>query len=283
MHFHHYTLIGVETLLYVRQHMPAARIVVTLHEYMLICHHDGQMVTRPDYELCYAASPQACHRCFPEHAPHEFLLRELWLKRFLREVDEFTAPSEFLKARHVAWGIPAEKISVRPNLLPPRAQVARRPRVPGDALAVAFFGQLTPLKGIETLIRAARLLAGSSRRFTFRLHGTFASQGAAIQQRVRTALAGLPENMSYHGGYRNEDVLSLMAQSDVVVVPSLWWENAPLVIAEAERAGCIIVGSDLGGIREKLAASPQGYTFAVGDADALAQVLVQISSRLDGV
>lgn len=281
VHFHHYAGIGVEALLYVRQYAPAARVVVTLHEYLLICHHFGQMVTRPGYELCHAASPQACHRCFPEHAPQDFMLRELWLKRFLREVDEFTSPSEFLKTRYVEWGIPAEKIRVVPNLLPPHPPVTPRERVPGERLRVAFFGQLTPLKGVEVLIRAARLLA-SSQKFTFRVYGSYASQPQSFQERIRAVLEQLPENTTYKGAYRNREVLSLMAQNDIVVVPSVWWENAPVVIAEAERAGCIIVGSDLGGIREKLEALPRGYTFGVNDPDELAQRLIQIASMLDG-
>jgi glycosyltransferase involved in cell wall biosynthesis len=277
VHFHHYAGIGVEALLYVRQYLPTARIVVTLHEYLLICHHFGQMVTKPGYDLCYGASPQACHRCFPERQPQEFMLRELWLKRFLREVDEFTSPSEFLKTRYVDWGLPAEKIRVLPNLLPPHPPVVRAARAPGDKLRVAFFGQLTPLKGVEVLIRAARLLAGSSDRFTFRLYGSAASQPPEFQERMREALDELPDNMTYKGAYRNQDVLSLMAENDVVVVPSLWWENAPVVLVEAQRAGCIIVGSDVGGIREKLAGLPTGYTFSVGDADALVQRLTEIA------
>lgn len=52
-----------------------------------------------------------------------------------------------------------------------------------------------------------------------------------------------------------------------------------MVIAEAERAGCIILGSDLGGIREKLDALPTGYTFPVNDPDALAERLIQIASK----
>lgn len=222
VHFHHYAGIGLEALLYVRQYLPTARIIVTLHEYLLICHHFGQMVTKPGYELCHAASPQSCHRCFPEHAPQEFTLRELWLKRFLREVDEFTSPSEFLRSRYVAWGIPAEKIRVLPNLLPPHDPVVRSQRGAGEPWRVAFFGQLTPLKGVEVLIRAARLLAGSDHRFSFRLHGTYASQPPSFQERIWAVLEDLPDNVTYKGAYRNQDVLPLMAENDVIVVPSLW-------------------------------------------------------------
>lgn len=85
------------------------------------------MATKPALDLCYGASPRKCHRCFPEHSPQAFLLRELWLKRFLREVDEFISPSEFLCGRYIEWGLPPEKIRVH-ALLPvdlPRRAVHR--------------------------------------------------------------------------------------------------------------------------------------------------------------
>lgn len=84
VHFHHYLGVGIEALAYVKRYVPSARVVLTLHEYLLICNHFGQMVTRPDFALCHEASPDRCHRCFPEKPRESFLLRELWLKRFLR-------------------------------------------------------------------------------------------------------------------------------------------------------------------------------------------------------
>jgi hypothetical protein len=98
--------------------------VLTLHEYLLICAHFGQMVTKPDLALCDRASPQRCHRCYPELDPRSFFLRELWLKRFLHEVDLFIAPSRFLLERHVAWGLPRERFRVLENLLPPASSAS---------------------------------------------------------------------------------------------------------------------------------------------------------------
>ena len=280
VHFHHYLGIGIEALLCVRQHAPQAKIVLTLHEYLLICHHFGQMVTRPALDLCYGASPQKCHRCFPEHSPQAFLLRELWLKRFLREVDEFISPSEFLRGRYIEWGLPPEKIRVQANMLPPHPPAMPPRHAAGQPLRAAFFGQLSPLKGLEVLIRAARKIERGGYPITFRIYGSSASQPQSFKDRVEKALADLPANVTFKGAYRNDDVVRLMAENHVIVVPSLWWENAPLVIEEAQAAGCIILGSDLGGIGEKLRTAPNGRTFGYNDADDLADELIAIQ-RLD--
>ncbi len=75
--------------------------------------------------------------------------------------------------------------------------------------------------------------------------------------------------MTVKGAYRNDDVVRLMAENHVIVVPSLWWENAPLVIDEAQAASCIILDSDLGSIGEKLRTAPTGRTFGYNDVNEL--------------
>ena len=72
VHFHHYLNFGVEAFLHVRQTLPECRIVLTMHEYLAVCHHYGQMVTRQNSTLCYEASPMRCTRCFKEITPSRF-------------------------------------------------------------------------------------------------------------------------------------------------------------------------------------------------------------------
>ena len=77
VHLHHYTNFGVEALLHIRRALPEARIVLTLHEYLAICNHFGQMVKRPGFGLCDRSGPRDCARCFPERTEQDFFLREL--------------------------------------------------------------------------------------------------------------------------------------------------------------------------------------------------------------
>jgi glycosyltransferase involved in cell wall biosynthesis len=236
------------------------------------------MVKRPGFELCYAASPQDCHRCFPERDLRSFALRELWLKRFLREVDEFVAPSEFLRRRFIEWGLPPEKIVARENTLPRRDPPRPRDAGSSEVLRTAFFGQLSPVKGLEVFVRAAKLAEKQDLPISFRIYGSDANQPAAFQAKVRDILSDVPTNLSLGGPYRNEDVVSLMAENDVVVVPSIWWENSPVTIQEARLAGCAILGSDIGGVKEKVEASDRGRTFRTGDAYDLVAKLQEMLS-----
>jgi hypothetical protein len=75
IHFHHYFILGVELIRVARRVCPNARIILTLHEFMALCVHNGQMI-KTDHSLCYRSSPLDCHRCFPERPVTEFFLRE---------------------------------------------------------------------------------------------------------------------------------------------------------------------------------------------------------------
>lgn len=280
VHFHHYLGFGVELFAAVRRHAPQARLVLTLHEYLLPCNHFGQMVTRPDLALCTESSPQRCHRCFPEHDPRSFFMRELWLKRFLAEVDLFIAPSRFLLERHVAWGLPRERFALLENLLPAghAAATAPGPRRGGGPFRAGFFGQLSRLKGVDVLLRAAELLEERGVNAVIELHGTAEHQPDSFREHVRTVLEKPPRRLIPRGPYRNDEVTELMRGVDAVLVPSIWWENSPLIIQEAAAAGRPVIGSDLGGIREKLAELPGSMTFRTGDAMDLAARIAEMAA-----
>jgi glycosyltransferase involved in cell wall biosynthesis len=64
-----------------------------------------------------------------------------------------------------------------------------------------------------------------------------------------------------------------MADIDWVVIPSIWFENAPLVIQEAFYHGRPVICSDIGGMAEKITHGVDGLHFRVGDAHHLAQII----------
>src|SRR5262249_33506885 len=159
VHFHHSLLAGAELLYFVRRELPTARIVFTFHDYYAICANDGLMVTTADQRLCNGASPDACHRCFPDLHQSRFVLRETFLKHMFRQVDSFVSPSEFLKQRYAAWGLPAERISVVRNGIHPVEPAPHRTLPPnGRRDRFAFFGHINAAKGALLTIKAAQIL-----------------------------------------------------------------------------------------------------------------------------
>ena len=78
------------------------------------------------------------------------------------------------------------------------------------------------------------------------------------------------------GMLRREEVPRELAQTDLVCLPSLWFENLPLVVLEARAAGVPLLVSDLGGLSEVVGDSGGGWRFPAGDPAALALKLEEL-------
>ena len=83
VHFQHTSFLGYDLIRQVKNTLPNAKIVYTLHEFMPICHRQGQMLRAHNDELCRHASPQRCHECFPEISAQTFFLRKRFIQSHL--------------------------------------------------------------------------------------------------------------------------------------------------------------------------------------------------------
>jgi glycosyltransferase involved in cell wall biosynthesis len=282
VHFHHYINFGVEAFLHVREVLPDCRIVLTLHEYLALCHHYGQMVTKQNNTLCYESSPLRCTRCFKDITPSDFFLRKLYIQRFYELVDQFVAPSDFLAERYVAWGVPKNRISKIENVIPESLNATSRAgtRSKGDLIRIGFFGQISCLKGINVLLEAAEILEErEAHNVVVEIHGDHNGQPPEFQADFLARLAKVGRNVKYRGPYDQNRVDKLMQSVDVVVVPSIWWENSPVVIQEALRNRRPIICSDIGGMAEKVRDGLDGFQFPVGNSVALSSLLLKIAEK----
>jgi glycosyltransferase involved in cell wall biosynthesis len=279
VHFHHYINFGVEAFLLVRDALPDCRIVLTLHEYLAICNHYGQMVTKQHRTLCHHASPLRCSGCFKDISPSDFFLRNLYIQRFFDLVDHFIAPSGFLAERYIGWGLPPTKLSVIENIV--HRSVRRGTDIAQERdgpLRVGFFGQVSELKGIGVLLEAAKFLEKQNEfGVVFEIFGDYSVQPMEFQTHFLSRLEQAGRNVVFHGAYDQERVDELMQCVDLVLMPSIWWENSPVVIQEALRNRRPIVCSDIGGMAEKVRDGIDGFHFPVGNSIALSSLLLRLA------
>ncbi|MCG5487054.1 MAG: glycosyltransferase family 4 protein [Sinorhizobium meliloti] len=277
VHIHHLLLLGAEFPHIVRRTLPQCRIVMTLHDYYPICHHDGLMVKTSGKELCHGASPDGCHACFKDIALDRFTLRERHLKSLLSDVDRFVSPSRFLKQRFVEWGLAEDRISVIPNGLPPRGAPAAARRIGSDRPVFGYFGNLNPWKGVEVLLQAARQLISEGLEFELRVHGGAPFQSESFVDEITRLFRETAPTVQQRGPYRREDVAGLVAAVDCTIVPSIWWENAPLVIQEAQALGRPVIAGNIGGMAEMIEDGANGLTVAPNDPRALASAMRRLA------
>ncbi len=192
-------------------------------------------------------------------------------KQLVPAVDLFLSPSRFLRERFVnEWGIdPAriEHLRFGVDLDHFMPQV----RTGSDRLRIAFIGSLVPLKGPHLLLEAWSRVDQA-----LRAHGDLVLYGPAqhhpdyqqlLAEGARASGARLGGRLDRAG------VARVLAQTDLLVVPSLWFENSPLVILEALASRTPLLVSDLGGMAELVEDGVSGFHFAFGDAQDLAAKL----------
>lgn len=288
VHFQHTQFMGYDLIRAVHQAAPSAGIVYTLHEYLPICHRDGQMLRTVNDKPCAGASPQHCHECFPDIAPQTFFIRRRFIQSQMALVDAFIAPSRFLRDRYVEWGLDPAKIRVEEyGRLPITARADGSSRRFPDRFA--FLGQLSKYKGVDLAVRAMGLLAkeqdgngtakGARRAAKpnphLYLHGANLDvQRHEFQRELKDLLDG-STNVTLVGKYDAKELPEIMSEIDWVVVPSIWWENSPLVIQEAFMYGRPVICSDIGGMAEKVTAGVNGLHFRAGSARSLADVMTR--------
>jgi glycosyltransferase involved in cell wall biosynthesis len=281
VHLHHLLLLGAEFPHIVRRTLPECRIVMTLHDYYPICHHDGLMVRTTGKELCHGASPDRCHGCFKDIALDKFVLRERHLKSLLSVVDAYISPSEFLKQRYVDWGLDEELISVIPNGQPERAVTEKVASPVRGKPVFGYFGNLNPWKGTTVLLDAAKQLITEGFDFELRVHGAAPFQSEAFVADIDRLFAETAPFVQRRGAYRREDITGLISTVDCAIMPSIWWENAPLVIQEAQGQNCPVITSNIGGMAEMIEDGVNGLTVPPNDPLALAGAMRRIAEDAD--
>ena len=137
-------------------------------------------------------------------------------------------------------------------------------------LCVAFAGRLLPEKGADTIISAARQLAGDER-----MHFFIAGRGP-MEQEVASAAAELG-NLTYVGVLDHPDLAALLCQSDVFCFPTRYSEGLPTSLLEAGACGCALVSSRAGGVEEIIPTADAGVILDNPTATDVAGLLRELS------
>lgn len=134
----------------------------------------------------------------------------------------------------------------------------------GGPLTIGFAGAIQPHKGLHVLFDALRLSALHG----VRLRVAGGGESEAYRSDLEERAAGL--NVEWAGRVAPREMPALLRSLDLLVVPSRWPENLPIIVLEACAAGVPVLGSDVAGIAEFL---PPALRFRVGDAADLAAKL----------
>lgn len=276
-HLHHYWRVGLDLIADLMAARPDATFVMTLHEMLAICIRDGQMLKTRGRELCRQESPLECLACFPTETLERLAFRKAAMLAVLRRFDHLVYPSAFVRGRYEAWGLAGRPASVIENYLGDAAMAA--PREAGDAALLAprfgYFGTATPYKGLDILLRALPLARRANPTITLTVFGAEAADALKMFPDLEALVTEAGPALTFAGRYDAADATLLMRDVGWVAVPSIWWENSPVVIQEAKRAGTPLIVADIGGMAEKVTPEVDGLHFRRGSPVDLARAMVE--------
>ncbi len=201
--------------------------------------------------------------------------RRDYLQQVFAQFNLVLTPSRFLLQKMNQYEMTTQRLVHLPIGLEACHHQAIEPVVNhAQQLRFGYLGQIVPHKGVHLLIEAFQRLKKQPGSCKLILYGEISAQDS-YQQKLQAQTSHNPD-IVYAGPYRNQDVGQVLSQVDVVVVPSVWYENYPVVILEALAQKTPVVATDLGGITELVTHDRDGLLFPVGDVGALTKQLQRL-------
>lgn len=226
--------------------------------------HDLQLIT-PSGLLIKGREKAWSHRFF-RAVGYVRMMRKLW-----GSPAKILSPSKFLLDYYQRLGFfsASEKI-VLPN---PITNLLSINKIPSYNLEILYLGQVNQAKGVLELIKSFRQLKIAAAR----LHIV----GVGQDLRRAKALAQGDKRIRFYGWLQRQALGPLLAKMDILILPSLCYENSPTVIYEALSMGLPVLTSDIGGAAELIREGYNGWTFPAGDFTALNNKLAMIYQQRD--
>lgn len=251
---------------------PRSAVVQTLHNYRLVCPAATLLRNGQICESCVGRAPFGAlrHGCYRgSRAASAAVAGMLQLHRMLgtytSRIDAFIALSEFARGIFVRGGLPADRVFVKSNFVEPDPGPGTH-----EGNFYLYVGRLDQQKGLDVLLDAFGRVG-----LPLRVIGN-----GPLEAEVRRA-ADANENIEYRGAQPRERVLAAMREARALILPSISYENFPLVLAEAFAAGLPVLSSDVENLADLAARRGAGWSFRRGDAADLARLLQDVDTAAD--
>ena len=252
-------------------------VVQTLHNYRLIC--PGAMLHRNGHpcEDCVGKNlfQAVLHRCyknsfFATAALCRMLQKNRRRGTYHKLVNRYIALSDFAVSRMTMGGFPKHKFIVKPNFLPSITTLETTPdKKRGYAI---YAGLLSKEKGVRTLVPAWKHID----YLPLKVIGDGPLRRELEKEAERYGL-----NIEFLGYRSHEEVIKIVQQASLQVIPSEWYETFGMVVIEAYQCGIPVVASRIGSLAEIVIDGQSGLLFEPGNAQDLAQKINMLVTNTD--
>jgi glycosyltransferase involved in cell wall biosynthesis/tetratricopeptide (TPR) repeat protein/GT2 family glycosyltransferase len=275
---HHHNLVTLSMSVAEEVRRRGIPSVYTSHNYWLLC--PRLYLFQQNLSLCDGPSPDGskCAVCTgQQNKQFEYAKRiEQGHKLIHCNTDRHLAVSQRLRELFIKNGHSADRIHVLQQQPETVDDIWRQV---GSARAIAsyahrpikigFIGSLLPQKGVHILLDSMKSL----REIDVECHIFGNGPESYLEFLRKQDTDGF---IRFHGRYETIQLPDILKESDIIVVPSIWEDCAPLVVAEALAARCLVIGSRIGGIPDFIEDQVNGFLFEPGNSEDLHQILTRI-------
>lgn len=222
----------------------------TLHDYQLIDPHGS--LYRQGQNLALKG---------PFYALYRYLT-----KQAIKSPNLVISPSTFVLQKHLEYGFfKKSKKTVLPNPVSLASQNQITRKSPDEKFRILYLGQIEPHKGVEFLVRTFLKWENNQ--------AALAIAGNGNQLEKIKEISKNDGRIKILGKVENEKLPGLFRETDLLILPSIWWENSPTVIYEAYSYGVPVLVSDTGGAQELVKEGETGFVFQSGNENDLSAKL----------
>lgn len=266
-------------------------IVFTLHDFWLICLRGQFIQVAPGadgdvWPLCGGQEDKKCaSQCLQRSIADEdggqrwVAARMDAVRRITGMVDVFVAPSMNLAQRfRTQFALLPEQIEYLDYGFD-RQRLSGRRRVADGQFVFGYIGTHVPGKGVHHLLEAFRLLSAKTDGCALHIWGRETDNTAYLKSVVASFPLETQDKIQWRGEYANTEIVrDVFNCIDAVVVPSIWEENSPLVIHEAQQARVPVVAADMGGMAEYVRHEENGLLFNPRNPEDMAKQMARLAA-----
>lgn len=244
------------------------KVVFMITDYFMMC--PMGIMLRTDNTLCdgYNDGTSCLKHCFTNVSKERMQRRISDSQALIQCCDVLLSPSQFLIAAFNFTGfIPSSRFILSRHgfdYSKKRGHIFKKFSLP---LTFGYIGTVQYHKGVHIMLEGFKKVKNPDIRLQV-WGGCFHEE-----EYLKTVekIAKNDHRIEFKGQYDFNDIDRILAQIDMVIVPSIWYENAPLTISTSLAFGIPVLVSDIGGMSEAIMGGRNGLTFNVGDPDALAE------------
>lgn len=247
--------------------------VITLTDFFLIC--PKYTLSTSKNTLCTGPEGgRACQDLCPEFSNH-FITRRLETARdILFNARLVVSPSSFLAGIFEKEFPDLNVKIINHGLRYSTLERNNRSYAKGDRIVFCYAGSLNHHKGVHILIDAFKKVSSNDAFLSIYGSGAHQSYVSDLMD-----MAKEDRRIEFCGVYSEDRVGEILSKLDVVITPSLWYENYPLFLHEALTCNVPVIASNAGGMAERIKDGTNGFLFRMGDSEHLKEVLQMVTDN----